>query len=303
MMKVPIPTFERMRAALMGWYRQRARELRFRGTRDPWAILVSEVMAQQTQVARVELAWVGFMERFPTPEVLSEAPTAEVLQAWAGLGYNRRAVHLQRAARSIMDRHAGSVPSELTELEALPGVGPYTARAVAAIAFGRPVGAVDTNVRRVVARLTGVPGASVRDVQAQADALADPRDPAAWTHALMDLGASVCRAREPACAECPLRPWCLTAPLVLAGGALAVARPKAPASNLRATRFVDTSRWLRGRIVAHLRELEPGEWAHLPSALGDHGWEAIGIALQALQRDGLVERHADGGVRLPSRPA
>ncbi|CAN5608590.1 A/G-specific adenine glycosylase [soil metagenome] len=287
----------------MGWYFQRARELRFRGTPDPWAILVSEVMAQQTQVARVELAWVGFMERFPTPDVLAEAPTAEVLQAWAGLGYNRRAVLLQRAARTIVEQHRGAVPGRLADLETLPGVGPYTARAVAAIAFGLPVGAVDTNVRRVVARLRGVPDASVREVQQHADALVDPLDPAAWTHALMDLGASVCLAREPRCGECPLRPWCLTAWEGPGVGPPRLARPRVERTRGRARPFEHTSRWLRGRIVARLRELEHGEWAHLPDSMGSHDPVAIESALQALQRDGLVERHADGGVRLPSTPA
>jgi A/G-specific adenine glycosylase len=264
-------------------------------------------MAQQTQVARVEPAWVAFMDRFPTPGALATAPAVQVLQAWAGLGYNRRAVLLQRAARAIVERHGGAVPDRLVELDALPGVGPYTARAVAAIAFGQPVGAVDTNVRRVVARLRGTPGASVREVQADADALVDPVDPATWTHALMDLGAAVCLARDPLCGDCPLRPWCRTGRHVTAGSVLRRASPRAghgAAPGVTApSRFEDTSRWLRGRIVARLRELGPGEWTHLPGTMGSHGPRAIGAALQALHRDGLVERHADGRVRLPSSPA
>jgi len=163
---------------VLGWYGSRARPLGIRTTREPWAILVSEVMAQQTQIARVDEAWSVFMERYPTPRALAEASTAEVLRAWSGLGYNRRAVNLRRAAAAIETEHAGRVPDDIEALEALPGVGPYTARAVVAIAFGQPVAAVDTNVRRVVmdacfdgagchrlrltpAALRGLPGARV----------------------------------------------------------------------------------------------------------------------------------------------
>lgn len=262
-------------------------------------------MAQQTQVTRVEQAWLPFMGRFPSPGALAAAPAGEVLQAWAGLGYNRRAVLLQRAARVIVERHAGRVPPRLADLEALPGVGPYTARAVVAIAFGLPAGAVDTNVRRVLARLRGTPQASVGEVQADADALVDPADPAAWTHALMDLGASVCRPRQPRCGDCPLVPWCLTVALAPPDGVTgwAATRPGSRRDAPAEPRFQETSRWLRGRIVARLRDLGPGEWACLPGSIGDHGAEAIGAALEALRRDGLVERHVDGRVRLPSTPA
>ena len=143
------------RAAVLAWYDTRGRTLPFRGQLDPYAILVSEVMAQQTQISRVSQQWVTFMAAFPSVESLAEAPTADVLRAWRGLGYNRRALNLQRAARVIVSEHRGRVPSNLAELLRLPGVGPYTARAVAALAFGQAVGPVDTNVRRVLARLIG----------------------------------------------------------------------------------------------------------------------------------------------------
>ena len=136
--------------ALLAWYRPRARALRIRSTRDPWAILVAEVMSQQTQIARVDEAWVHFMRRFPTPRRLARSSQADVLRAWAGLGYNKRALALWRAAGIIETEHAGQVPRELADLESLPGVGPYTARAVASVAYGQPVAAVDTNVRRVL---------------------------------------------------------------------------------------------------------------------------------------------------------
>ena len=125
----------------------------FRATRDPYAVLVSELMAQQTQAARAAEAWTGWMARWPTVRALADAPVADVLRAWAGLGYNRRALSLHRAAQAIVAEHGGVVPATVAVLEALPGVGPYTARAVAAIAFGIPVGAVDVNVRRVLGRI------------------------------------------------------------------------------------------------------------------------------------------------------
>ena len=142
-----------LRDAILAWYGERGRRLPFRATTDPYAILVSEAMAQQTQAARAGEPWVGFMARFPTVGALAAATPADVLRAWQGLGYNRRALNLWRAAGRIVEAFDGQVPRDLAALESLPGVGPYTARAVAAIAFGMPVGAVDTNVRRVLGRI------------------------------------------------------------------------------------------------------------------------------------------------------
>ena len=149
----PTPLPAAARDAILDWYAAHGRTLAFRATTDPYAILVSEAMAQQTQAARAGEAWIRFMEAFPTAEALAAATPADVLRAWQGLGYNRRALNLWRAARQIVEVHGGEVPADLRALEALPGVGPYTARAVAAIAFGMPVGAVDTNVRRVLGRM------------------------------------------------------------------------------------------------------------------------------------------------------
>jgi A/G-specific adenine glycosylase len=292
-------------AALLGWYDRAGRRLAFRGGSDPYGVLVAEVMAQQTQVSRVELAWPAFMTRFPTPAALAAAPTSDVLRAWAGLGYNRRALGLQRAARCMVERHEARVPRSVAELEALPGVGPYTARAVAAIAFGVPVAAVDTNVRRVVGRLLRLAGEGSSRValQAAADGLVDPERSADWTHAVMDLGATVCRTR-PICAACPIRQWCATA--AAQDSAASPPRPRAsvhgPAGDRRGpTRppFPQTRRWLRGRIVAQLRETPPGRWQRLGGPLGDHSALAVQQALLALERDGLVERDAAGRVRLP----
>ena len=172
------------RDAILAWYDATGRLLAFRTTADPYAVLVSELMAQQTQAVRAAEAWTAWTARWPTVASLAAAPVADVLRAWKGMGYNRRALNLHRGAQRIVADHAGVVPGTVAELQALPGVGPYTARAVAAIAFRIPVGAVDTNVRRVLGRLAaGGPEAfDGAAMQALADASV-PRDrPDAWTH-------------------------------------------------------------------------------------------------------------------------
>ncbi len=291
----------RFQRALLAWYGPVARPLRIRVTREPWAILVSEVMAQQTQIERVDAAWVAFMQRYPTPAALAAASTADVLRAWSGLGYNRRAVNLQRAAMLIQAEHAGRVPADVKALEGLPGVGPYTARAVAAIAFGSPVAAVDTNVRRVITRTVGAPLSS-REIQALADALVPADDPATWTHASMELGATVCTAHRPSCQTCPVSAWCASAGQVAPVPRPVQRRDGARAGSVRTPilPFERTTRWLRGRIVERLRHLDDGSWARLPNAIGVHGETEIAAAVAGLERDGLLQQHPDGSVRLPS---
>lgn len=275
------------RAAVLAWYDDRGRTLIFRSTRDPYSVLVSEVMAQQTQVSRVEPAWRRFLATYPTVDALAAATPADVVRAWQGMGYDRRALNLRRAARVIVDQHAGRVPSEIEALERLPGIGPYTARAVAAIAFGRPVGAVDTNVRRVLGRAVG--GSSERPeswIQEVADASVDPARPGDWTHALMDLGATICRPRNPGCDGCPLRPSCAFAasPQRASGvrGGRANPSPSPPV-------FTSTTRWLRGRIVDRLRAIANDTWTSIDEPIGTHDLAAVRAALRALARDGLIE--------------
>ena len=273
------------RAAVLAWYDASGRALSFRRSRDPWAILVSEVMAQQTQIARVADAWSRFMDRFPTPGALAASSPADVLRAWQGMGYDRRAINLRRAAQAIRDEHGGRVPDDILALQRLPGIGPYTARAIAAIAFARPVGAVDTNVRRVLGRTLGLEGDAV--VQAAADASVDRARPGDWTHAVMDIGATVCRPRSPRCDACPLRPWCTFATGAAGSAhAPATARKAAPA-------FTSTTRWLRGRIVDRLRAAPDGAWTEVDAPIGSHDAIAVGAALEALARDGLVELDGD----------
>jgi A/G-specific adenine glycosylase len=271
------------RSALLGWFDRHGRSLSFRATRDPWAILVSEVMAQQTQVARVEEAWRPFLARYPTPSALAAATPADVMRAWQGMGYDRRALNLRRAAIVIRDDHRGRVPADIEALDALPGIGPYTARAVAAIAFGQAVGAVDTNVRRVLGRVLALEGlaANPRRIQAIADASVDPGRPGVWTHAMMDVGATICRPRTAHCEDCPLRPWCASA------GTQAIpktCRPRRPTPA-----FTTTTRWLRGRIVDALRSAPDGAWAPVRSPIGVHDAAAVQAALAALEHDGVIE--------------
>jgi A/G-specific adenine glycosylase len=287
---------------VLAWYAATGRPLAFRSTTDPYSVLVSELMAQQTQAERAAVAWTAWIARWPTAADLAAAPVADVLRAWAGLGYNRRALALHRAAQAIVADHGGRVPDDLEALQTLPGVGPYTARAVAAIAFGRPVGAVDTNVRRVLGRIAaGGPEAfTPGELQALADAVV-PRDAAAaWTHALMDVGARLCAPRNPHCAECPAAVWCRYAAGELpdeavAGGAAGKPRRPAPA-------FPATTRWLRGRVLERAREAQDGVWVAYGEPIGAHPSHAVREAVLALAGEGLLEtREEEGGVeaRLP----
>lgn len=270
------------RVAILAWYDARGRVLPFRGDGDPYAILVSEVMAQQTQISRVSAQWSAFLAAFPTVEALARAPTADVLRAWRGLGYNRRALNLQRAARIIVSEHRGRVPSEVAALQRLPGIGPYTARAVAALAFGQAVGPVDTNVRRVLGRLTGS-DASAADLQRIADTIVPADRPADWTHALMDLGATVCRSAVPRCDECPASPSCRSL-------ASRSSRPR-PRAGKREPAFASTSRWLRGRILDRLRDVPGAAWGTVSGPVGSHDEDAIQGALSTMEADGLIQRH------------
>lgn len=287
-----------LREAILAWFDAEGRPLAFRETADPWAILVSEAMAQQTQAARAAEAWARFLTEFPTVHALAAATPAAVLRAWRGLGYNRRALALRRAAIAIVGEHGGRVPDDLDALRRLPGVGPYTARAVAALAFGRRVGAVDTNVRRVLNRAVAgrVDAFTAAELQAVADASVPAGRPGHWTHALMDVGATFCKPRAPRCGACPARSWCRAA---LDGTARAdgahSSRGRADPGRRMAREapapFASTSRWLRGRILDSLRDAPADAWARLDASVGNHDLVAVETALEALARDGLLERH------------
>jgi A/G-specific adenine glycosylase len=191
--------------AVLRWGMPRLRDLPWRRTRDPWAILVSEVMLQQTQVARVIPRWEAFVERFPTAADCAAASLGDILREWQGLGYPRRARNLHAAAHAVVER--GAFPRELPDLLALPGVGPYTARALMVFAFELDAAVVDTNIARVYARVAGE-RLTPRRVQAIADEACPVGESWAWNQCLMDLGAVLCRPTEPCCARCPVRAMC-----------------------------------------------------------------------------------------------
>ncbi len=288
-------------AALLGWYQANGRRLVIRESRDPYAIWVAETMSQQTQIGRVGEALPAFLARFPDVPTLAEAPTGDVLRAWGGLGYPRRALALRDAARAMVERHRGQVPHDVEALEALPGIGPYTARAVAVTAFGAPVTALDVNARRVVGRLLDGapwPAAPSASAQARADALAPAVDAADWNHALMDLGAGVCRA-TPDCPGCPLRRWC-----ALGSGRVGpLPMPTQRATPRPATPFHATNRFVRGRVLAALRDASAGTWTVLDATALGLEPQRLGRAVDELVAEGLVERGDAAGsqpmLRLP----
>ncbi len=264
--------------ALVAWYDAGHRDLPWRRTTEPWAILVSEVMLQQTQAARVVPYYERFLARFPAPADVADAPPADVLAAWSGLGYNRRALALQRAGAHVAEH---GWPDDLREL---PGVGPYTAAAVASFAFGAHAAAVDTNVRRVLDRHAGR-GHRPRELADRVTRMLPAGRAAAFNQAMMELGATVCTPRRPGCDRCPVADGCATR---MGGG------PQPAPRRIGATpRFEDTDRWLRGRIVAALLAAEP-----LPSAEASR----MRRTLAGLERDGLIVSTSSGGVELP-RPA
>lgn len=204
------------RRALLRWFRRHGRDLPWRRTRDPWAITVSEFMLQQTQVSRVVEYWPRFLDRFPDPAAMVGAPPAAVREAWDGLGYYRRAENLHRLAGRVMEFHDGQIPSDPERLAELPGVGRYTAGAVASFAYERRVPAVDTNVARVLRRAfhprTGNGARAERRLWGTAAQLLPRSGSGAWTfnQAIMELGALICTARVARCDECPVRRHCTT---------------------------------------------------------------------------------------------
>jgi A/G-specific adenine glycosylase len=264
------------------------RDLPWRRTRDPWAVLVSEVMLQQTQVPRVIPKWEAFLAEFPTPAACAAASLGDVLRLWQGLGYPRRARNLHGAAVAIAA--LGEFPSSLDGLLSLPGVGQYTARAVLAFAFEADAAVVDTNIARVLARVEGRT-LTAKEAQAAADTMLPPGDAWAWNQSLMDLGAMLCRPRSPACDECPLAvrcAWWGSGEPDPAVGSAGVSTRQSP--------FEGSDRQARGRLVKALGD-GPVLWASVAEVMGCDETRARCLAM-ALTAEGLVvsDRIA---VRLP----
>jgi A/G-specific adenine glycosylase len=269
--------------ALLSWSARTRRDLPWRRTRDPWAILVSELMLQQTQVPRVLGRYEAFLEHFPTPATCARASVAEVVREWAGLGYNRRAVNLHRAAVAIGD----SFPDTLDGLLALPGVGPYTARAILAFAFERDVGLVESNTARVLARTSGRHLSAI-EAQELADELVPPGEGWSWNQAMIDLGATVCLRRAPRCDACPISAGCTWD---RDGG-----DPAWPAT--RQSTFAGSDRQGRGRLVDALRR-RPVPLDDVAEAAGWPDDRARALrAAESLVADGLAVLD-DGVLSLP----
>jgi len=272
---------------LLGWYRANRRDLPWRADgRTAWGVLVSEVMLQQTPAARVVPAWGTWLGRWPVPAALAADPPGEAVRQWDRLGYPRRALNLHAAAVQMVQQHAGEVPDDGAELRALPGVGEYTAAAVQAFAFGRRAVVLDTNVRRVLARLVGGqerPGPSVNVAERRRAERLLPSDgtrAAEWSVAVMELGALVCTAANPACPRCPVAERCAW---------LGSGRPGHAGPPRRVQRFAGTDRQARGRLLAVLRASEePVSAGQLEAA-----WRLDPLqrarALDGLVADGLVE--------------
>jgi A/G-specific adenine glycosylase len=281
---------------LTDWFAERARDLPWRapGT-SAWGVLVSEIMLQQTPVARVEPSWHDWMARWPTPSALAAATPADVLRAWGKLGYPRRALRLRDAASAIAEHHDDIVPSDVDALLALPGIGAYTARAVAAFAYRKRCPVVDTNVRRVIARAVhgagdAGPASTTRDL-ADAEALLPEDDEyaARMSIAMMELGALVCTARAPRCADCPVFADCAWQ----RAGKPAYAGPAKPVQK-----FAGTDRQVRGLLLDVLRDTtSPVEKARLDLVWSDAGQRDR--CLDSLLVDGLVEQTVDGLFALP----
>ena len=285
-----------LQRAVLDWYAAHARPLPWRDPEcSPWGVYVSEIMAQQTPVARVEGPWREWLARWPTPASLAAASPGDIVRAWGRLGYPRRALRLREAAAVMVERHDGEVPRTEAELLALPGVGAYTAAAVAAFAYAARTVVVDTNVRRVLARaVTGVAQAAPAVTAAEQRLAAsvvplDRADSVVWNVALMELGALVCQARTPRCEECPVSGRCAW----LAGGRTAYEGPAR-----RGQRYEGTDRKVRGDLLQLLRDA-PGPLTR--EALGgvDPDPQRVDRLLDALVSEGFIEPLPSSRFRLP----
>lgn len=270
-----------LRSTLLEWWPEVARDLPWRHTRDPWLVLVSEVMSQQTQVGRVIPKWTAFVDRFPTPADAAAVPAGDLISMWVGLGYNRRALMLHSCAVEIVERHGGLVPDTLDELLALSGIGPYTARAVMAFAFEADVGVLDTNIGRVLARVGGGP-LDQRRAQQWADRLVPTGRSWEWNQAFLDFGAKICQKRTPQCEQCPILTLCRWQgsgddPAV---GSAGVSAPQ--------SKFEGSDRQGRARLVAKLGQ-GPMPVSQARETLGfGNDSERVDRVLASLLSDGMV---------------
>jgi len=302
--------------ALLEWFAGYGRDLPWRHTRDPYRIMVSEIMLQQTQVDRVIPKYLAFLELFPSLDALAVAPTAEVIRAWAGLGYNRRAVNMQRAARAVLEAYSGQFPRDMAELLKLPGIGPYTAGAIACFAFEQDVAFIDTNIRRVVQRLFVGPEESGAAGEARLLAIARDAVPMgqgwAWNQTIMELGALICTAAAPSCWRCPVQAHCRAYAARRAADEQLFSGESAPmrqrvrrVAERRESAYSGSNRFYRGRAIEALRQLAPGEalplvalGRQLKDSFSEDDMPWLRTLVDALARDGLLALD-DERARLP----
>jgi A/G-specific adenine glycosylase len=294
---------------LLCWYARHARDLPWRHTTDPYSILVSEVMLQQTGVRRVAPKYSAFLKRFPTFESLASASRAQVIRMWSSLGYNRRAVNLHATAQFVVEEWAGKLPNDVSMLRLLPGVGPYTAAAIASFAFGADEPVLDTNIRRVLTRLMfGITPTNDKQLINTARELLPEGRASQWSQALMDIGSTVCRVSKPYCQDCPLRSDCSASPLLIAVLRSTV-KPSVPYRGSHG-RFIGSTRYYRGRIVEALRSVFPeGQIISLMDldrkAKFEFSTEQLGWLLEVLrglEQDGLVRVLENDGQVLVGLP-
>jgi A/G-specific adenine glycosylase len=284
---------EAVRRALISWFEENGRDLPWRRTRDPWRILVSEVMLQQIQVKRAITFYEAFLERFATPRALAEAPLTEALRVWGNLGRYRRVVNLHRTARILTEEFGGEVPSDPGVLTRLPGIGPYTAGAVACFAFEKDVAFLDTNVRRVLHRLffgseVPEPVAKEKQLLSTAETLVPSGRGWRWGQSVIDFGALHCTARKPLCESCPLSNLCAARPTIRTSLA------SLPRGGKATGRYEGSNRYYRGRALAMLREAseggitlrELGEGLREGFSVEDLPW--LRGVVESLEKDGLV---------------
>lgn len=291
-----------VRRALLRWHDMHGMDAPWRASGEPYEALVAAVMAQQTQMSRVVPSYERFMAAFPTLEALAQASRGDVIRAWVGMGYNRRAVSLHEAARRIARE---GWPRDAASLARIDGIGPFTAAVVASFAFGERAACVDTNVRRVLGRISGDADVNGRDAQQLADAWLPRSEAARWNQALMDYGAAVCTAR-PKCGGCVVARWCASRERYAAPAPRPVVGTRARRPRAPQPRFEDTARYVRGRIVDALRALPAGTSdgiRTLRRAIAN-GHGPIDVAtfsgyIDALEAAGLLARHRGGRVSLP----
>jgi A/G-specific adenine glycosylase len=283
-----------VREALISWYEENARDLPWRRTRNPWWVLVSEVMLQQIQVKRAIPFYESFLARFPTPRALADAPLADAIRVWGDLGRYKRVVNLHRTARILVEEFGGEVPSAPGELVKLPGIGPYTAGAVACFAFDKDTAFLDTNARRVLHRLffgADVPEAfaTERELLRLAGALVPRGRGWKWGQSVIEFGAIQCTARKPLCECCPLSDLCAARPAIWA------ALTSLPRTEKATYRYEGSNRYYRGRVLATLRETsEESLPLHelgkiLREDSGDEFLTRLHGVVESLERDGLVK--------------